>query len=196
MESTPSIRTYTGKMFNLLEPDPGVIDIKDIAHALSNQCRFTGHTSTFYSVAEHSVNVSNVPLLNTKELQLIGLLHDATEAYLVDLPRPIKKFTDLGAIFKLHENHIWEAIALHFGLPLEIPEEVHEADRIVLVTEKRDLMRKGPDWDSYGQSFLDNKGGEVKPLSKVIYPLALPFQSESAYLNRYYSLTEALVGRD
>lgn len=181
-------------MFNLLEPNPDVIDIKDIAHALSNQCRFTGHTSTFYSVAEHSVNVSEVPILDTLELKLIGLLHDATEAYLVDLPRPIKRFTDLGSIFKKHESNIWEAIALHFGLPFEIPEVVHEADRIVLVTEKRDLMRKGLDWDLYGQSFLDNNGGTVEPLRKVIYPLALPFQSENAYLARYYSLTEALVG--
>ncbi|MFG0247924.1 MAG: phosphohydrolase, partial [Phycisphaeraceae bacterium JB051] len=77
------IQTYTGKAFYPLREDPGIIDIRDIAHALSLQCRFNGHCSDFYSVAQHSVHVSEVV---PQAFALWGLLHDAAEAYMSDLP--------------------------------------------------------------------------------------------------------------
>ena len=81
------IGTFSGLRFWPLDPNPEKILIADIAHALAHQCRFGGHASKFYSVAEHSVHVSKLCL---PEHALWGLLHDASEAYLVDLPRPLK----------------------------------------------------------------------------------------------------------
>src|ERR1019366_9954250 len=82
-----AIRTYSGVRFKPLDPDPAV-GISDIAHALANQCRFGGHSSAFYSVAQHSVRVSEIC---AAEDALWGLLHDASEAYLVDVPAPLKQ---------------------------------------------------------------------------------------------------------
>jgi 5'-deoxynucleotidase YfbR-like HD superfamily hydrolase len=82
------ITTYTGKKFHYLSPTPEEIDIKDIAHALSLTCRFGGHCRSFYSVAEHSVRVAaEVPASSA----LFALLHDAAEAYLPDIPSPMKQ---------------------------------------------------------------------------------------------------------
>jgi 5'-deoxynucleotidase YfbR-like HD superfamily hydrolase len=82
------IRTFTGKYVDPFNLQPEDIDIMDIAHALSNQCRFAGHTKRFYSVAQHCVQVTwNLE----PELKIYGLLHDASEAYLIDLPTPIKQ---------------------------------------------------------------------------------------------------------
>ncbi|MBR9652087.1 hypothetical protein [Thalassovita aquimarina] len=82
------IQTISGRKFPVGEPDPEQIDIEDIAHALSLLVRFNGHCTRFYSVAEHSVHVSHEV---APELALIGLLHDAAEAYLGDVPSPLKK---------------------------------------------------------------------------------------------------------
>ena len=79
--------TYSGRRFWPLEPRPQDVDIEDIAHAMSMKCRFTGHAEGFISVAEHSVNVAR---FLPPKLRLHGLLHDAAEAYLPDIARPIK----------------------------------------------------------------------------------------------------------
>src|SRR4051812_23383484 len=86
----PYIETVSGKKIYFNEPTEDMFDIKDIAHALSMNCRYTGHCSRFYSVAEHSVHVSN--LLKGTSLELAGLLHDASEAYITDIASPIKQF--------------------------------------------------------------------------------------------------------
>jgi uncharacterized protein len=175
------IRTFTGKLFNVLEPNPEDVDVRDIAHALSNQCRFTGHTNVFYSVAEHSERASH---LVPEHLALCTLLHDATEAYLVDLPRPIKSASNLGVIFKQMENVIWSAIARRFDLPDPLPKEVKIADAQMLRTEKRDLMNVKDDaW--YLNTWVD---ADVEPLKSNIIPLALPFQAEQAFLDRFHVL--------
>ena len=93
------IETYSGKQFYLDGTDTDSIVIEDIAHALANLCRYNGHTNRFYSVAEHSVLVSYaVP----KEYALWGLMHDASEAYLSDIPRPFKAMI---ANYKTMEEH-------------------------------------------------------------------------------------------
>jgi 5'-deoxynucleotidase YfbR-like HD superfamily hydrolase len=132
------IQTFKGKQFYPLAPRVEDIDIDDIAHALSNQCRFSGHCKRFYSVAEHSVRVS---LIVKPKHRLWALLHDAAEAYLVDLPTPIKQ---LMPEYSIAEKRIMACVCEKFGLSLEMPKEVHQADMIMLATEKRDLMYQEP----------------------------------------------------
>ena len=144
------IQTYSGKKFYPLNPNVSDIVIEDIIHSLSMKCRFGGHCKCFYSVAQHSIIMAdNVP----KEHQLVALLHDATEAYLPDVCRPIK--SSLTG-FEEIERQLYLAIAEKFGLPNEIPKCVKEADDRALITEKRDIMSSSPDiWSVYAEPFED-----------------------------------------
>jgi len=123
------IRTFTGKYINPLNPDPEMICIEDIAHALSMQCRFGGHTSRFYSVAEHSIEVANA-LPN--KLKLAGLLHDAAEAYLLDIPKPVKAQIPGYSIF---EKQLLKVILNKFGIALPLAEWINLVDRQQLEKE-------------------------------------------------------------
>jgi len=128
------IQTITKKKFCPMDPKTEDINITDIAISLSRQCRFTGHTHRFYSVAEHSVRVC---WLLPQYYKKWGLMHDAAEAYIGDMASPIKK---LFPKFTEMEEKIQEKIAERFGLNLPIPDEVAELDLIMLATEKRDMM--------------------------------------------------------
>lgn len=131
----PYIATASGP-FYFNDPRPEDIDIHAIAHALSNLCRFGGHTSRFYSVAQHSVLMSrHLPLAG--DLALQALLHDAPEAYLVDIPRPIK---DMLPDYKIIEDKIWRVIARRFQLPEELSPSIKRADDRMLVTEASQLL--------------------------------------------------------
>ena len=139
------IRTYTGKNFNLKDPDPNQVDIEDIAHALSNLCRFTGHTKFFYSVAQHSLLVSKMLLRDgySHEVALYGLLHDATEAYIGDIASPLK---NLIPVYKKIERRIEKTIAKKFNLNWRVARAIiKEYDLMALNTERRDLMGN-PNW--------------------------------------------------
>lgn len=131
--------TATGRRFWPLDLRPEDISINDIAHSLSNLCRFGGHCLDFYSVAEHSVYVSYVV---PPEHALPGLMHDATEAYVTDVPRPLKR--GLGAVYEEIEAGAWRAICAAFALPLELPECVKHADNAVLMAEKQQIMCSTP----------------------------------------------------
>jgi hypothetical protein len=134
MKTTPYIATYTGKTFYPLEPDVESVDIVDIAHSLSLQCRYNGHVSRFYSVAEHSLYLSEaVP----SEHALTALLHDATEAYLCDLPRPIKSAI---TIYREVEDRLWKVVANKFNLPSELPDIVKQMDAGICNDEMKELM--------------------------------------------------------
>lgn len=135
-----SIQTYTGREFFPLKPNPADVDIRDIAHALALKSRFGGHCRVFYSVAEHCVRVSRVL---APQHALWGLLHDAGEAYLADVPRPVKaQWPEFGKL----EERVLAAVRAHFGLG-EIPPEIWRADDVLLATEARDLMEGGGmDW--------------------------------------------------
>jgi 5'-deoxynucleotidase YfbR-like HD superfamily hydrolase len=167
------IQTFTGIHFYPFDPKVEEISIFDIAHALSFLCRFGGHCTDFYSVAEHSWRVSRV-VPGTDALW--GLLHDATEAYILDLPRPIKRFIDFS-FYKEHEDNLMKVICERFNLPLEMPESVREADDILLMTEARDLMRNPQDWSE--------RSGEL--LKETICPIE-PVQMETMFLNRFKCL--------
>lgn len=128
------IQSYTGKKVYPLNIKPEEIDIVDIAWGLSNKCRYNGHTSRFYSVAEHSILVSQcVP----KKYRLEGLLHDAAEAYLPDVPRPIKHLL-MG--FKEIEEDMERIIAEKYKLIFPYPDEVKEADTDIINNEYEALM--------------------------------------------------------
>ncbi len=122
--------TFTGKTVNVGGLRPADIDIIDIAHGLSMTCRYGGHVTRFYSVAEHSVHMSRwVP----PEHALQALLHDASEAYLGDVIKPLK---DLLPDYMEIEWHAERTIAGVFGLPLELAPIVREADRRIVADER------------------------------------------------------------
>ena len=166
------IQTYLGEKFYPLEPRPGRVDIRDVAHALSLACRFNGHCQVFYSVAEHCVRVSHaVPGRHA----LWGLLHDAAEAYVSDVPRPVKRCIEA---FGPMEDRLLAVILAEFGLALPMPSEVREGDEVLLATEFRDLMAEAPEpWPL-----------AAEPLSLPITPMTWQ-QAERAFLARFEELT-------
>lgn len=170
------MQTFTGRQFWPLDPRSEEVSIVDISHSLAHQCRYAGHCRSFYSVAQHSVIVSHA--CNAEDA-LWGLLHDAAEAYLVDLPRPIKRFSDLGTHYKAMEMKLMRVICEHFKLPVVEPESVGKADNVVLVTEMRDLMAKPP------VAWKESWGSE--PLPTAIYPLS-PEVAKRQFLDRFEEL--------
>jgi hypothetical protein len=128
--STDCIRTFSGKYLDVFNPDPEQICIEDIAHALAFTCRFGGHTKYFYSVAQHSINVMHG--VKTKGLHLQALMHDAAEAYLTDIPTPIKKRLPH---YKQLEDNLLHAIGSKFGFDSIIDPEVKQSDTNALKVE-------------------------------------------------------------
>lgn len=167
------MQTATGRQFWPLDPRPDEIDILDIAAALSKLCRYGGHCAWHYSVAQHSVYVSHqVP----PEHALAGLLHDATEAYCVDVPRPLKKYL-LG--YAAVEARLWTAIAQRFGLAVDLPASVHAADNAVLLAEKAQIMGPSPQpW---------NVAGVAAPIRVSQWGTD---QAREAFLSRFEALTK------
>lgn len=144
------IRTNSGIYFNLLAPTIDMVCIEDIAHSLSMQCRFGGHLKRHYSVAEHCVRVAEaLPL----EYRFSGLMHDASEAYIVDVPRPAKM---LLPGYKALENNIMITIAKKFGFTWPMPKEVERADNYLLSFE----------WDTF---MLSRHEGMRQELAKQAF---------------------------
>lgn len=128
------ILTHTGRGFDPINPRVEDVDVEDIAHALAHNCRFNGHASRFYSVAEHSLHVSS---LVPPEHALAGLLHDASEAYISDLSTPVKQHIHQ---YRLIEDNLQMAIALALGFSPRMDACVKRADLVMLATEKAQLM--------------------------------------------------------
>ena len=126
---TDCIRTYTGKYVNVFEPTEDMICIEDIAHALSNQCRFAGHTQSFHSVAEHCITCA---VLAPPQLALQALMHDASEAYFVDIPTPIKNHMPE---YKVIEHKLMCVIANKFGFDWPMDDITNLIDKQVLQLE-------------------------------------------------------------
>src|SRR3954469_9520959 len=178
-----AIQTYTGLRFSPLEPVEADVVVEDIAHALANQCRFGGHCTVFYSVAQHSCVVADVvaALDSSTEDQLWALLHDASEAYLLDLPHPLKHNTVLGDAYRAIEAPLQAVICARFGLPDEPPAEVKEADRAVLASERLAFMRATFDWPELAG---------VEPVALRLEPW-LPARAEREFLERFARLEGA-----
>jgi hypothetical protein len=145
---SPWIQTASGLKFPLLDIDPDAILIEDIAHALSMLCRFNAQCLRFYSVAEHSVHVSYEI---ASQLAFVGLMHDAAEAYIGDVPSPLK---DHLPKFQEIEDHLMSAIAARFGFGMpakgsDDARELKRADKQLLVDEKVAIMSSEPEpWPS------------------------------------------------
>lgn len=169
------IHTYSGRQFYPFDPRAEDVILGDIAHALSNLCRFTGHVSQFYSVAEHSVHVSR---LVPRRHALAGLLHDASEAYVADLSGPVKHSPEL-ATYREVEAKVQAVILEAFGLPPVLPREVHEADRLMGALEARQLFLHFP--GSWAEG-LELPGFSVVGLR--------PGPAEDIFLDRFREITE------
>jgi hypothetical protein len=138
LEPGPFIQTLSGRRVNPLDAAPEDIDPTDIARALANTCRFGGHSRAFYSVAQHSAIVCDLLAERgaTPDELMAALLHDAAEAYLGDLPHPLKHRSELGAQFRQAEKRLEAVIERRFALP-DASARVKPLDRALLATERR-----------------------------------------------------------
>lgn len=136
-----AIETASGKEFNLLEPSPEMYDMEDIARSLSLICRYNGHVPHFYSVAEHSVRVAwQLRFWEcSPEVQITGLLHDASEAYLGDMVRPMKRLPDLSLIYNELEAKVASLLHEQFGGFYPYTDAIHQADREVYNWEVKNI---------------------------------------------------------
>ncbi|KKN68080.1 hypothetical protein LCGC14_0455340 [marine sediment metagenome] len=142
----PFILTYTGKMFHYDHIEPDSIDIRDIAHALSHLCRYTGHTSMFYSVAQHSLLVSE-KMPGGPADKLAGLLHDAAEAYVNDLASPLKRYIEINSsynnVYRSLHDRVLATVYAKYGVGL-VPIDVVLYDRAACVFEAEGLLGLNP----------------------------------------------------
>ena len=143
----PYLQTVSGRFVNPFDPDPEQLAIDDITRALANTCRFGGHCRSFYSVAQHSVIVSGLVEQRGGDAEdaFAALMHDATEAYLGDMPHPIKHRSALGEAFKAAEDHLEQALRARFNIKPDVP-EIKRADRALLATERRALSTEDWHW--------------------------------------------------
>lgn len=170
-------QTYTARAIWPAHPRKDEVNIHDIAHALALSCRWTGHVRRHYSVAQHSVLVSHlVPLRHA----LAALLHDASEAYVSDIARPVKPeikgYDDV-------EERLLRTILRRYGLGGQLPKSVKYADNIMLFTEHRDLLRAAP------------RPWKYKPLGPLLTRRIRPWPiwwAEFRFLWRFGKLTGTL----
>ncbi|MDX6479698.1 MAG: 5-nucleotidase [Gaiellaceae bacterium] len=182
MEPEPFIQTISGRRVNPFALTSADIDICDIAQALANQCRFGGHCRRFYSVAQHSCLVADLVGAQggDKTARLWALLHDAPEAYLSDLPHPMKHFGEFGRLYREAEDRLQSVISEHFGLPREPSRALRDADRALLAAERLTLMADAWEWPEL-------RG--VQPADIEIDPWP-PEQAASEFLSRYRMLRD------
>lgn len=168
------VSTFLGNRFYLTRPHIDDVAIEDIAHGLAYQCRFNGQTSAFYSVAQHSLMVvSLVP----ESLQFQALLHDAAEAYLGDMVKPLKL---LFPEFSVLEARVMEIIGQRFAIDLtRLDPAIKRADMIALATEKRDLMP----YSTEPWSYLEG----IDALPDIIEPMG-PQAAKEIFLEAFHRL--------
>lgn len=169
----PTILLASGEYFDYLDPDSCTYDIRDIAHGLSHICRFAGHCRSFYSVAQHSVYVSQIV---PPEHAFAGLMHDAAEAFVGDVAKPLK---DLLPEYRAIEDRVELSLLTRFGLSKPLHPSIKEADIVMLATEQLALMQNRDDWQY-------TRGR--KPADLTIDPMP-PEQARAFFLDRFHELT-------
>lgn len=172
--TNPTIQTFLGEMFDVFSPSPEKIHLKDISHALSMICRYGGHSRDFYSVAEHCVLLAEYfEKAGDLDLAQFALLHDASEAYMGDLVRPLKMQLSL---YRDVEDQLLVTIFTKFGLQPVAPHIVKMAD-LRITTDEREMLMLSRPWS------LD----PTEPLG-VELQCWTHDQAEQAWLNTYWRL--------
>lgn len=180
------IETYTGRKFYPLFPDPKAISIIDIAHALSNQCRYSGHVRDFYSVAQHSCLLATYAKKKLKAppidcLQI--LTHDAPEGYLVDIARPVKQYMPEYRKWDHGIDDVFRYWLFQGMILPPVPSYKDELDSRIIVDERAQLMSdSGNDW-----------GHKLEPLGINIEPWT-PRRAETQFLLQYAAYTAEAFG--
>lgn len=175
------ITTFTGKKFHFLDPQPDQICIEDIAHQLAAESRFSGATTKFYSVAEHSVFVAFCTPLKHR---VAALLHDAAEAYFRDIPRPLKYLPEMAGYRGLLQK-TEAVIAAKFKFEYPLPAIVKEVDCRIILDEKEQFLPHA-DW---GDDELSEYDVGDKPLGVQLRGW-FPPDAEAAFLEAYWGLGE------
>jgi hypothetical protein len=176
-----TILTSSGNYFHFDNPELHPFSIEDIANSLSKICRFTGHVSHFYSVAQHSVYVSRLLPI---ELRLQGLLHDAAEAYVGDVSSPLKRRLPN---YKEIEHRVERALNAQFGLPFPLDPLIKEADLRMLSAERKEFLPVAddsfwPGWDPL------RKENTLEPIPFRIGPMDWQ-KAKSFFLAEFYAIT-------
>lgn len=191
------IHTFTGRQVTPTAMTPDMVCIEDVAHALSLTNRFTGHTKQAYSVAQHSVLVS---LICKPEHALWGLLHDAAEAYMADVSRPVKKAVrEVSPVLDLIESGIMVAVCRKFGLPLTMPDNVNRCDEDMLAHESHAFFSHHghlyPKWQHYAPNWWECREDELCRQRNIIDSVnglgtsSTPAEIERWFLKRFGELT-------
>lgn len=168
----PTIMLASGKVFDFLDPHGSDFDIEDVAHGLAHVCRYAGQCRDFYSVAEHSLLVSDF----VADYRYEALLHDAAEAFIGDVTRPLKQ---LLPEYKAIEAMVEDAVAERFSLDRNYRNVVKAADLAVLAAEQAQVMAPGTD------SWAKEAG--VQPADIVVRFLG-PREAKYEFLKRFESL--------
>lgn len=176
MNCAPWIETYTVKQFWFLNPSPEMFNIEDIAHALSMVCRYAGHVNRFYSVATHCCLIADYFSYDPR-LHLTALMHDAAEAYIGDMPRPLKRRLKQ---FRAIEGRIEQALAEKFGIIYPMPAEIKIADLRITLDERRAL--KSPSGRVWSEDASTPLG--------VTIPDWSPKRAKAEFLRRYHCARE------
>lgn len=172
IEVGPSIMLQSGAWFDFAAPQTSPFTIEDIAHGLAHICRYSGQCRAFYSVAEHSLLVSET----ATGFELEALMHDAAEAFLGDITRPLKHMLP---DYKRIEGKVEHAIFSRLGIQTPLPREVKKADLRVLAAEQRQIMPRGTDdW---------MRGQDVVPAPIIVRHLP-PDEAKRAWLERFHAL--------
>lgn len=183
MPARTDIITYRGHYFSFENVEDNAVSILDIAHGLSNVCRFAGQSPRFYSVAQHSVLVMRILAqhhsVTDRRMLLEGLMHDATEAFMGDMPTPLKRI--MPAYMTL-ETRVHRHIMTKLGVNLEISPIVKLADAQALGLEKRDIMRNTDPWKALM--------GISVPKTMLIGMAYSPAEAEEEFLDAYKRLTQ------
>jgi len=179
----PGIETYTGELFDLDNPK---FNIEDIAHALSLTTRYGGHSKKFYSVAEHSVLVSEILEQWGDPYLMEGLMHDASEAYLSDVPAPFKRFLP---DWKKIDKELEIALAKHYDLKYPRSANNKAADWVALFIEAYDLLpSKGIGWFWQDPEQLRGLAIDYRTNHEFQAYCWSPRKAEKRFLRRYYQL--------
>lgn len=178
--SVSDIVTFTGRVVDPLNLDPDKVNIIDIAHSLSLQCRFTGHVKWHYSVGHHSILCAQFAheLWGKDERTFALLMHDASETYCADLARPIKRAEGLGEAYREVEDRIQATIAAKFGIPFPFPDYVGMIDNALLLAEQQQLMPRF----------------RHIPAEDVVYEYAIPPRDPAYVEGLFLGMYEGLTG--